>query len=155
MRQIVLAAGCALLAACSSSAPPELQDVTADVAAIVQVNEGILAALNTGDWVRLNELTDERYVAIIGGNAIQGKEQLEAANQRFLEQWQDEERWLPEETLVDGDLAVQRGSFTMRLTPKSGGESRDLAGTYVHVYQRRSDGSWALTRAIAAERTGN
>src|SRR5262245_17545328 len=103
MRKIVLAACCALLAACSPSAPPEVRDVAADVAAIAQVNEGILAALNAGDWATLNELTDEHYVAIIGGNAIQGKEQLEAANQRFLEQWQDEERWLPEETLVEGD----------------------------------------------------
>ena len=154
-RQIMLAACYALLAACRQAAPPEVQDVAADVAAIAQVNERILAALNSGDWARLNELTDERYVAIIGGNTIQGKEQLEAANRRFLERWQDEERWLPEETLVDGDLAVQRGSFTMRLTPKSGGESRDLAGTYVHVYQRGPDGAWALTRAIAAERTGN
>jgi ketosteroid isomerase-like protein len=150
IRRIMLAATCALLAACSP--PPE---VAADIAAIAQVNERMLGALNSGDWARLNELTDESYVAIIGGNAIQGKAQLEAANQRFLEQWQDEERWLPEETLVDGDLAVQRGSFTMRLTPKSGGESRDLAGTYVHVYQRKPDGAWALTRAIAAESTGN
>jgi len=150
MRQIMIVTAAALLAACSP--PPE---VAADIAAIAQVNERILGALNTGDWRRLNELTDESYVAIIGGYAIQGKEQLEAANQRFLEQWQDEERWLPEETLVDGDLAVRRGSFTMRLTPKSGGESRDLAGTYVHVYQRKPDWTWALTRAIAAERATN
>jgi hypothetical protein len=25
----------------------------------------------------------------------------------------------------------------------------------VHVYQRKPDGTWALTRAIAAESTGN
>ena len=149
-RLILLAASVALVAACNP--PPE---VAADIAAIGEVNARMLSALNAGDWARLNELTDESYVAIIGGNAIQGKAQLEAANQRFLEQWQDEEHWLPEETLVDGDLAVQRGSFTMRLTPKSGGESRDLAGTYVHVYQRKPDGSWALTRAIAAERASN
>jgi ketosteroid isomerase-like protein len=150
MRQATLAAACALVAACSPS-----PDAAADIAAIAQVNERILSALNAGDWARLNELTDESYVAIIGGAAIQGKDQLEAANQRFLEQWQDEEHWLPEETLVDGDLAVQRGSFTMKLTPRSGGESRDLAGTYVHVYQRKPDGAWALTRAMAAERTRN
>jgi ketosteroid isomerase-like protein len=150
MRQAMLAIGCALLAACSP--PPE---VAADIAAIAQVNERLLAALNSGNWARLNELTDEQYVAIIGGNAIQGKEALEAANQRFLEQWQDEERWLPDETLVDGDLAVQRGAFTMKLTPRSGGESRSLAGTYLHVYQRKPDGTWALTRAIAAERAAN
>jgi hypothetical protein len=34
--------------------------VAADVAAIVQVDERILAALDTGGWARLNELTGER-----------------------------------------------------------------------------------------------
>ena len=70
MRQIMLAAGCALLGACRPAVSPDVHDVAADVAAIVQVNERMLAALNSGDWARLNELTDERYVAIIGGNAM-------------------------------------------------------------------------------------
>ena len=142
---------CALLAACGERGPATPADRDADVAAIAGVNERILGALNAGDWARLNELTDASYVAIIGGNPIEGKERLEASNQRFLEQWHDQEQWLPDETIVDGDLAFQRGSFTMTLTPRQGdGARRDLAGTYLHIYQRKADGSWALTRAMAA-----
>ena len=99
-------------------------DPAADVAAIVTVNEGILGALNSGDWRKLNELTAADYVAIIGGRPIQGKAQLEASNQRFLEQWRDEEKWNPDETVVDGDLAFQRGSFTMTLSPRDGRRRR-------------------------------
>ena len=148
--RIATLALCGLLAACAERDAATSGDRDADVAAIAAVNERILGALNAGDWARLNELTDPSYVAIIGGNPIAGKERLEASNQRFLEQWEDQEKWLPDETIVDGDLAFQRGSFTMTLTPRQGGgERRDVAGTYLHIYQRKTDGSWALTRAMA------
>lgn len=137
----------ATLAACARVAPTP----PSDVEAINAVNDAILGALNAGDWRRLNELTADDYVSIVGGRPTFGRERLEAANQRFLEQWLDDEAWLPEETIVDGDLAFQRGSFTMTLTPRQGGsEPRALEGTYLHIYQRRADGSWALTRAMAA-----
>ena len=138
----------AALAACNPGGRE--QSAAADLAAIQAVNAGLLEALNAGDWARLNELTDDDYVSIVGGRPTAGRERLEAANQRFLEQWEDDEAWLPEETIIDGDLALQRGSFTMTLTPRQGGgEPRDLAGTYMHIYQRKPGGSWALTRAMA------
>jgi ketosteroid isomerase-like protein len=137
-----------VVAACNQRATE--QSEAADLAAIQAVNERTLAALNSGDWARLNELTDDDYVAIIGGTPTSGRERLEAGNRRFLEQWKDEEAWLPEETIIEGDLAFQRGSFTMTLTPRQGGgEPRELAGSYMHIYQRKPDGSWALTRAMA------
>ena len=137
----------AVVAACGE--PATQQSQAADLAAIAAVNARTLEALNSGDWARLNELTDDDYVAIIRGTPTSGRERLEAANRRFLEQWQDQEAWLPEETIIDGDLAFQRGSFTMTLTPRQGGDARSLAGTYLHIYQRKPDGSWALTRAMA------
>jgi ketosteroid isomerase-like protein len=146
----IVAFGCSALSACAPrSAEPV--DEAADVAAINGVNEQLLGALNSGDWRRLNELTAADYVAIIGGRPIAGKAQLESSNQRFLEQWRNKEVWSPDETIVDGNLAFQRGSFTMTLEPRAGdGAARNLAGTYLHVYQRGPDGRWALTRAMAA-----
>jgi len=138
----------AVLAACEQSAQQPSAD--ADVAAIQDVNTRLLEALNSGDWARLNELTADEYVSIVGGTPTAGRERLEAANRRFLEQWENAEAWLPDETIIDGDLAFQRGSFTMTLAPRQGGgEARELAGTYMHIYQRKPDGSWALTRAMA------
>jgi ketosteroid isomerase-like protein len=133
------------LAACERDTARTAAGLEADVAAIEAVNARILGALNAGDWARLNELTHDEYVAIINGRPIAGRERLEASNQGFLERWQDEEAWLPDETVVDGDLAFQRGAFTMTLTPRqSGGEPRAL-----DIYQRKAD-RWELTRAMAA-----
>jgi ketosteroid isomerase-like protein len=142
-----------LLAAVLSACAPGERATTslqADLAAIQDINERTLAAISSGDWQRLNALVDDDYVSIIGGAAVSGKERHEAGNRRFLEQWRSEEAWMPDETIVDGDLAFQRGSFTMQLTPRRGeADSRSLAGTYIHIYQRKPDGSWALTRAMA------
>ena len=129
-------------------------DVSADIAAINAVNEGLLEALNSGDWQQLNALTDDEYVYVVNGTPTSGRANIDAGNRGFLEQWEDEEAWLPDETMIDGDLGFQRGSFTMRLSPRDGsGPARDLAGTYMHLYQRRQDGSWALTRAMAQSAT--
>jgi ketosteroid isomerase-like protein len=149
-RSIGLLLVVAVLAGCGEGAP-QPATFEADSTAIADVNTRILDALNDGDVERLNALTDDDYVSIVGGRATSGRAQLEAGNRRFLEQWHNEEQWLPDETIVEGDLAFQRGTFTMRLTPRQGSAPvRNLEGTYMHVYQRKPDGTWALTRAMAA-----
>jgi ketosteroid isomerase-like protein len=137
-------------AGCAREAQEPAVDYAADVAAIVALNETILGHMNSGDWQALNQIVAEDYVALVPGSApIVGRAANQAANRRFLERWDDEERWIPVETVIDGDLAVQRGTFTMTLTPIEGGEGRTSGGNYLHVYQRQADGSWALTRAMA------
>jgi ketosteroid isomerase-like protein len=141
---------CVLLAACIGRSDPAAAR-RADVEAIEALNQRLLGALNSGDWQALNAMTPADFVAIIGGNAIEGKQQIDSTNQRFLESWVDSEQWTPAETVVDGDLAFQRGSFTMTLMPRTGGgEPRNLKGSYIRIYQRGKDGAWALTRTMAA-----
>jgi ketosteroid isomerase-like protein len=142
---------CLLLCACVERSQDTAAARRADVEAIEAVNQRLLGALNSGDWQALNAMTPADFVAIIGGNAIEGRQQIDATNQRFLESWIDSEQWTPEETVVDGALAFQRGSFTMTLTPRNGGgEARNLKGSYIRIYQRGKDGAWALTRTMAA-----
>lgn len=126
-------------------------DADADVAAIEALNERILGYMNEGDWQALNEIVAEDYVALVPGSApIAGRAANQAANRRFLERWNDDERWIATETVVEGDLAFQRGTYEMTLTPKDGaGDGVRSAGNYLHIYQRQADGSWALTRAMA------
>ena len=37
------------------------------------------------------------------------------------QQFKIDEHWTPLETVIDGNLAYQRGSFTVTATPKAGG----------------------------------
>jgi ketosteroid isomerase-like protein len=151
LRLIAATALCALLGACVERNHDAAAARRADVEAIEALNQRLLGALNSGDWQGLNAMTPTDFVAIVGGNAIEGKQQIDSTNQRFLESWTDAEQWTPAETVVDGDLAFQRGSFTMRLTPRTGGgDARNLKGSYIRIYQRGTDGAWALTRTMAA-----
>jgi ketosteroid isomerase-like protein len=52
----------------------------------------------------------------------------------------------PAETVIDGDLAYQRGTFTVVASPKGGGASRTTHGNFLRIYRRRHDGSWWMTR---------
>jgi ketosteroid isomerase-like protein len=50
------------------------------------------------------------------------------------------------ETVIDGNLAYQRGSFTVIATPKAGGAARTTAGSFLRIYRRQPDGSWRMSR---------
>jgi ketosteroid isomerase-like protein len=120
-RRLLATAVIVTFAGCTREAQEPAADYAADVAATVARNETILGHMNSGNWQALNGIVAEDYVALVPGSApIVGRAANQAANRRFLERWNDEEQWLPVETIVAGDLAVQRGTFTMTLTPKEG-----------------------------------
>jgi ketosteroid isomerase-like protein len=47
-----------------------------------------------------------------------------------------------------GEWAFERGTYTIGLDPKSGGQSMEDAGKYVTIYQRKSGDSWRMARDI-------
>jgi ketosteroid isomerase-like protein len=55
-----------------------------------------------------------------------------------------DETWTPQETVIDGDLAYQRGTFTVEATPKAGGNKTRTSGTFLRIYRRQPDGSGAV-----------
>ena len=52
-----------------------------------------------------------------------------------------------DEILIDGDLAVVRGNFTVILTPKSGGETQTIERRYLEVWQQ-DKGRWLVARTM-------
>jgi ketosteroid isomerase-like protein len=119
----------------------------ADVAAISAFNVQYLRAINAGDINALSALTDEDHIAIIPGRPpLVGKAANVAANGRAYQQFNIAENWTPVETVIDGNLAYQRGTFTVAATPKSGGTAHPVGGTFLRIYRRQPDGSWIMTR---------
>lgn len=132
------------LAGCATHAPVPYP---ADLAAITAFNVRYLAAINSGDMATLSALTDEDHIMLIPGRApLVGKAANDAANARYFEQFNTDERWNPLETVIDGNLAYQRGSFTSTATPKAGGAGRTASGSFLRIYRRQPDGSWRMTR---------
>ena len=62
-----------------------------------------------------------------------GKAANDAANGRAFQQVKIEETWTPVETVVSGDLAFQRGTYTVAATPMSVRSARNVQRTYASV----------------------
>jgi ketosteroid isomerase-like protein len=132
----------------SAPVPPTASvSYAADLAAISAFNVKYLKAINDGDITALSSLTDEDHIALPPGAApLVGKAANDAVNGRTYQQAKIDERWTPLETVIDGNLAYQRGSFTATATPKNGGAIRTISGSFLRIYRRQSDGSWVMTR---------
>ena len=75
---------------------------------------------------------------------VAGKAKLDAASRRMAEQFRIHETWQPLETVIDGGLAYQRGTFSTTITPKSGGPARTTEGKFLRIYRRLNDGAWTM-----------
>ena len=53
-----------------------------------------------------------------------------------------------DETKVFGEMAYDRGRYTMEITPKAGGAPITDEGKYLVLLQHQSDGSWKVSRDI-------
>ena len=137
----------AVLAACSSA--PATPDAAADLAAITAFNARYLKSINDGDIATLSSLTDEDHMMVLAGRPpVSGKAANDAANGRTFEQFGIDETWTVIETVIDRNLAYQRGTYTVAATPKAGGATRNSRGQFVRIYQRQRDGSWRMTRDV-------
>ena len=77
---------------------------------------------------------------------IVGKAANDALNGGAFEQFDFNETWTPVETVVSGDWAYQRGTFTTAATPKAGGAGREISGNFLRIYQRQPNGEWRMIR---------
>ncbi|HZF31707.1 MAG TPA: nuclear transport factor 2 family protein [Gammaproteobacteria bacterium] len=136
----------ALLAGCggAGSRQPPLDQ---DLAAIAAFNKRYLGAINDEDIATLSSLTTDGHVMLAPNRVpIVGKKANDELNGTAFERFNFDETWTPIETVVSGDLAFQRGTYTTAITPKDGGDKRAISGTFLRIYQRQPSGDWRMTR---------
>ena len=133
-------------AAQSRPQPASKPTLEQDLAAITEFNRRYLKAINDEDITTLSSLTDDGHIMITPGRApIIGKAANDAANARVFKQFDIDETWTPEETFVSGDLAYQRGTYTVAATPKAGGNTTRTSGHFLRIYRRQPNGEWRMT----------
>ena len=130
----------------SKPQPASRPTLEQDLAAITEFNRKYLKAINDGDIATLSSLTDEGHIMITPGRPpLIGKAANDAANGRAFQTVNIVETWTPVETVVSGDLAYQRGTYTVAATPKAGGNTSKTAGNFLRIYQRQPNGEWRMT----------
>jgi ketosteroid isomerase-like protein len=131
------------LAACATTPPQHSQ--ARDLAAIEAFNKSYLQAINDGDADALIALTVDEHIMMMPNQPIlAGKAKLDAASRRMAEQFKIHETWQPIETVIDGRLAYQRGTFSTTITPKAGGPARTSDGKFLRIYRSLGDGAWTM-----------
>ena len=144
--KIIATCAAASLAACGTTESPR-PSLEEDLAAIAAFNGRYLQAINDEDIAALSALTTEGHIMLAPNRApIVGKVANDEANGRAFEQFDFDETWTPVETVVSGDWAYQRGTFTVIATPKAGGDRRETGGSFLRIYQRQPDGEWRMIR---------
>ena len=139
-----------LIAGCTPTEPVEEATSTeADVEAINQLPAKFAAALNAGDLDGVMAgFTDDAVRMPPNAPAIIGKESIRSLMQANLDQNTYQLDNPPEEVQVSGDWAFARGTYTVTVTPKAGGESIQLEGKYLVIFQKQADGCWKAARDI-------
>ena len=135
-----------LAAPFAERASAQTASTAADEAAIAEFNRKYLKAINAGDIVSLASLTTDGHMMIMsGGPPLTGKQALVDAMTRAFQTTDFDEAWAPEETVVSGDLAYQRGTCVVIAKPKAGGAETRTSGNFLRIY-RKIGGAWFMVR---------
>ncbi|MHA2058715.1 MAG: YybH family protein [Candidatus Thorarchaeota archaeon] len=119
-----------------------------DITALKELLDQFVTSTNTGDF--------DLWMSLWADDAIQmppntpsrkGKEQIREASKSSFENMNlDITIESVEELEVHGDLGFAMGEYSMRVTPKAGGETIDAMpdGKVLTIFRKQSDGSWKI-----------
>ena len=152
-RTSILAAGVFLVSlfALVPGCAPKANDPAA-VRAIEKNVADYVKAMNAKDVdAAVAMMSDDMVYADLNVPAMTGKEAVKKLHQYFFEPLASVEFTLPvADVRVMGDLGVARGTWTAKLTPKSGlmPQTHDR-GSWMAVFERQGDGSWKWQSVMA------
>ena len=143
---VCIFAGMTLLAGCSSQDEANLE---ADTAAIIDFMNQYRSSQNAGDIDRFMSLwTEDGILMPPNGPPVIGKDQIREGTIGRFDQFTFDLDGTEAEVEVAGGWAFTRGTYTITVTPKEGGQPVFIDGKYIGILERQSDGSWILHRNI-------
>ena len=117
-----------------------------DEQAIRELHSTWIDAVNAGDLVRLLSLMADDCLFLNPGRAPLGRDEFSAV---FLAAHkQSSIRCISEleEVVVVGEVAWTRSRDSLSVTPRTGDETKHLAGHRITIYRKQPDGRWLLAR---------
>ena len=119
-----------------------------DEQAIRQVHATWIEAVNAGALDRLLALMTDDVMFLTPSQPPAGREEF--PNNFSAGHQQSHIRCTSnlDEVVVAGDIAHTLARDTLSVTPRSGGETLELAGHRITIYRRQPDGRWLLSRDI-------
>lgn len=132
--------------ACGSGAE---DSVARDKTAIAAMSDARAKAFADGDAAGIaRHFTEDAWLMAPDTPARQGRAGVQAYYQAIFDEYETELTSGYDEVEVSGDLAYGRGSATVTLVPKAGGEPQTSTAKYINILRRQSDGIWKTTHDI-------
>lgn len=114
-----------------------------------QALDGFRTAVNNGDGTAVYDITADDFELMAPGQpAVNGEAARRFLSSLVTEFDADLKPFSNEQLIVCGDYAIQRYSYDLTLTPKSGGTPIVQRGDGVHVFRRDADGRWRLAKDV-------
>jgi uncharacterized protein (TIGR02246 family) len=140
------------LAGCSpapQNPAPTAPPAAADTSGVDKIREAFMEAFIASDAARVADLyTADAVIMPQNQPAMTGHDAILNYNKGFFDTFNAKLTLTPEETKIFGDMAFDRGTYTMELTPKAGGAAIMDDGKYLVLLQHQADGSWKVFRDI-------
>lgn len=134
-----------ILAASVGCAAPE----TSSEAELRSAIASFRRALNSGDSASFfGLLASDLEVFAPGAQPVRGREAREYFRPLFTQVNPHIGPFTNEEVTVIGDVAIQRHSYELSTTPKSGGAARTITGSGLHIWKRTPEGRWQIIKDI-------
>ncbi len=146
-----------LLIASSACAPEEpvepmpTRDTSeANLSSIRAAVADFMQSYNSGDVERFVALFDDDAIRFPpNSQPIEGIDRIRANTITIFETYDRDVTVNLIESRFSGDFAITRGTWAVRLTPKSdGGETSEDVGSWLNVSVRGEDGRWRISRNI-------
>lgn len=135
----------------AAAATPAL-DAPADIAAITAARDGFMAAYAAGDAAAIGQLYTENAISEPNGQpSVKGRAAIVASLTSMFEQVSVKATLTPEETRTLGAVGLDRGRYTVTVTPKAGAPPTTSEGRYLVVYVKGEDGKWRVSHDIDNE----
>jgi uncharacterized protein (TIGR02246 family) len=123
-------------------------DYHAEIKRIRQIREAVEKAEREMDAEAFGHLF-AKNVAMMprGGPTVRGSEDVIAFHRDLYDGYERfDVDFSIEDITVLGGLAMEKGSYTAELVPKSGGEPENVTGRYLYFYEQDADGAWKILR---------
>ena len=146
---IPLLATCLLLSACTQSDKQTAASIQADLAAIGEVRQQLIDALNSDDVDGImGTLTGDHLTMPPNEPTPKTLDALRSWHERRIAEFTIAIVMSSPEVELGGDWAIDRWSSTTSLTPRDSGASIQNTQKGLWIWQRELDGSWKLSRSI-------
>ena len=106
-----------------------------------------IEAYNSQDLAKVLAYYSDDLVKIRNGGASETKAETAERIAAVFEQFHSQVEVTNDEVCTDGNLAFTRGSFTVTLRPKIGGESQVVRRRYLEIWCKQR-GRWLVARTM-------